>query len=387
MIGIYHSRDLDGLCSGAIMKLRYPDIKLIGYDYGEPFPWSQIPQREEIIMADVSLPMVDMAALSVWSGHQFTWIDHHISAIKDFNNYQDIDLQATTAVLNNTISACEGVWKYLFPNEEIPLLVFLLGKYDTWRQKPEFNYYIGQVTWENALAFQMGMRSAKRYNIDWICEFLSSHRTRPIDNIKQEGKAILEYQDQINETQCKQNAFEAEFEGLRAICLNGGGFNSQVFDSVWNPDKYDIMIPFVYNGKQDFWKFSLYTTKDNIDCSVIAKNFGGGGHAKASGFQVKNLENVFKKEINKSLEYETNEQMNIQEIFNKYPDLQTKYLEDPMTRAVILTYLNKDKELSAEALFYELFNETFRQKAELFGAYKNHIDQCKMGYLIKADRG
>ena len=30
MTGIYHSRDLDGWASGAIMKLKYPDIKLIG---------------------------------------------------------------------------------------------------------------------------------------------------------------------------------------------------------------------------------------------------------------------------------------------------------------------------------------------------------------------
>lgn len=30
MIGIYHSRDLDGFTSGAIMKLKYPDIEKYG---------------------------------------------------------------------------------------------------------------------------------------------------------------------------------------------------------------------------------------------------------------------------------------------------------------------------------------------------------------------
>jgi hypothetical protein len=60
MIGICHSRDLDGYTSGAILKLKYPEIKLIGYDYGQPIPWDQIPVGEAVIMADVSLPMSDM---------------------------------------------------------------------------------------------------------------------------------------------------------------------------------------------------------------------------------------------------------------------------------------------------------------------------------------
>ena len=37
MIGVYHNRDLDGFTSGAIIKLKYPDAKMIGYDYGHPF--------------------------------------------------------------------------------------------------------------------------------------------------------------------------------------------------------------------------------------------------------------------------------------------------------------------------------------------------------------
>jgi len=52
------------------------------------------------------------------------------------------------------------------------------------------------------------------------------------------------------------------------------------------------MIPFVFTGKH--WTFSLYTTKDEVDCSVIAKSKGGGGHKKAAGFQLPELPNEFK---------------------------------------------------------------------------------------------
>lgn len=294
MICIYHHSDLDGLTSAAIMKLKYPDIKLIGYDYGEPFP--EIPDGEEVMMADVCFedlkaeckfqPMIDLA-----KGRKFTWIDHHTSAIKEYEKSKEAQ-ESFKAVTDSTISACEGVWKYLFPDEEIPLMVHLLGKYDTFRKEDEFDYYRrSPVTFQDALEFQMGMRSSKRYSIDWICEFLSSHRTRSVDNIFEDGKSILEYQQADSKEQCKR-AFETEFEGLRAICLNTGSLGSTVFDSVYDPNKHDVMIPFRFNGKQ--WIFSLYTDKE-IDLSVIAKEkFGGGGHKKACGFQVNDLKEVFK---------------------------------------------------------------------------------------------
>lgn len=84
VIGIYHSKDLDGICCGAIMKLKYPEITLIGYDYGEDI-WEKIkesdypmfrqyPQPVSVIMADVSLPADKMMELSKWCGGRLTWI-------------------------------------------------------------------------------------------------------------------------------------------------------------------------------------------------------------------------------------------------------------------------------------------------------------------------
>ena len=76
------------------------------------------------------------------------------------------------------------------------------------------------------------------------------------------------------------------FAGLRAICLNTNLMNTQTFQSIWDPKKWDIMIPFNYSGKTNLWTVSLYTTHSHIDCSCIAKERGGGGHKKAAGFIV-----------------------------------------------------------------------------------------------------
>jgi len=281
MIGIYHSKDLDGFTSGTIIKLKYPEAKMIGYNYGEILDIDT--KGEPIIIADVSFPMKNMFELAKLSNWQLTWIDHHISTINDYNSYVESNESFCNAVLENGIAACEGTWKHLFPNIEIPLAVKLLGEYDTWRNSDK-------ERWNNEiLPFQFGMRiycnSLETFPIDVF------ENEKLVKQIINDGLIVLKYQSQSNEFQCKKAAFEFEFNGLRAICLNGGGFNLDVFKSVYDENIHDIMIPFQFNGKN--WSFSLYTTKDDIDCSKIAKLYGGGGHKKASGFQIDDIRKIF----------------------------------------------------------------------------------------------
>ncbi|MES2287443.1 MAG: hypothetical protein V4547_17245 [Bacteroidota bacterium] len=288
MICIYHSKDLDGYCSGAIVKRKYPDAIMIGYDYGQELDMFNIPEGRKIIMIDVSLPMPEMLKLAQHSGYQLTWIDHHISAINDYKAFVGDGESFCTAVLENGIAACEGGWKHLFPNEDMPPCVELLGEYDTWRNKDKYR-------WDNLIMpFQYGMRmfcqSAETFPQDLFNENEIT-KDSEVSRIIHEGELILSYQKTQNERACK-SSFEIEFEGLRAIALNNGGANSQVFESVYDESKHDVMIPFVFTGKH--WTFSLYTTKDEVDCSVIAKSKGGGGHKKAAGFQLKELPDEFK---------------------------------------------------------------------------------------------
>ncbi len=293
---IFHSRDLDGFSSAAIVKLKYPDVKLVGYDYNEPIPWDKITAGEPVIMVDVSFKMEDMAALSVHSDYQFTWIDHHVSAINEFNEKlgnADVafGLQHIVSVLENGIAACEGTWKYLFPDKLMPKAIELLGKYDTWRNQ-------NKTEWEMViLPFQFGMRlkcnSAETFPMQLINEeehLQSIVDGQIIERIIKKGLTILEYQAMVNESACKKSAFECQFEGLRVIALNGGGFNSDVFKSVYDQSKHDVMMPFQFNGKE--WIISMYTTKD-IDLSVIARKYKGGGHARACGFSVPSIGQVF----------------------------------------------------------------------------------------------
>ena len=280
---VVHSRDLDGHSSGAIIKLKYPDCKVIGFDYGQDLPYEEIKSGEPIIMADVSMKMPQMLELAKYSNWQLTFIDHHKSAIEDYKKFVGDGESFCTAVLEDGISACEGTWKYLFPDKQMPRAIKYLGIYDTWR-KNESGF-----DWENeVLPFQFGMRM-----------FCNSPETFPTElftddsltiGIIEKGKTILQYQAQVNEVNCR-NSFEIKFEGLRAICLNGAGFNSDVFKSVYDESKHDMMMPFKFDGKTKQWIISMYGTKD-IDLSLIAKKYKGGGHKSACGFQVDDIKQL-----------------------------------------------------------------------------------------------
>lgn len=291
MICIYHNKDLGGYCSGAIVKKKYPKSKMIGYDYGQSFPWEEMVDTEDVIMIDVSLPMDEMFVLAR-QVKSFTWIDHHVSAIKAYWEFVAAGNGAKNfnVVLENGIAACEGGWKYLFKDEKMPTVVSMLGEYDTWRNQDKDR-------WENIiLPSQYGMRlhcnSVETFPSNLLKDIEWDNTRNPVWDIVEEGRTILKYQKMQNEYACRY-AFEAEFEGLKAICLNSGGANSQLFESVYNESKHDLMIPFFYSGSN--WTFSLYTTKDEIDCSVIAKSKGGGGHKKAARFKQDYLPENFKK--------------------------------------------------------------------------------------------
>ena len=64
-LGIYHSKDMDGYVSGAVLKHKFPDIELLGWDYAdELISLSKLIKYEHVVMIDVTFPidyMVEVA--------------------------------------------------------------------------------------------------------------------------------------------------------------------------------------------------------------------------------------------------------------------------------------------------------------------------------------
>jgi uncharacterized protein len=265
---IHHSADLDGHCSGAIVKFYEKSTKLIGIDYGQKLDLLQFHRDDEVYMVDFSLSYPQMIELS--NRCKLVWIDHHKSSLKiDLKQFNGLAL-----IHDLTKAACELTWNYFscFPPPEA---VYLLGRYDVWDHRNP-----------KVLPFQYGMNSivttpdSKIWNSLFQNDAISSKKVK---EIIEKGKNILDYVIIQNEKLCKSSAFELEFEGYRWVAINMPNGSSTTFDSI--KDEYDNMMSYSFDG--DKWKFSLRSTA--IDVSKIAEKFGGGGHKGAAGFSTKNM--------------------------------------------------------------------------------------------------
>lgn len=273
----YHSSDLDGHCSGAIVKRKHPWCEMIGINYGQPFPWESIEPGEDIIMVDFSLqPFSDMKRLNDLCA--LTWIDHHKTAIDEACETEF--LASREQLLEIGRAACELTWEYMYPDIPLPLAVYLLGRYDVWDHSDL-----------RTLPFQYGLRqnehTSPENTVMWENLFVDE---RHVEFFLNHGRFILDYETKQNQKFCKAYAFETELNELRAICVNRGFTNSKVFDSVYDPKRHHLMITFCrLKLPARKWTVSLYSTRDDVDCGNIAKSFGGGGHKGAAGFQCSEL--------------------------------------------------------------------------------------------------
>ncbi len=291
----YHSADLDGHCSGAIVKHFFPNTEMIGYNYGQPFPMAEISKSDLVYIVDVSLPMDQMFELRERCG-RLNWIDHHISAIKEHN--ARCGENPIRGLRRTDRAACELVWEFLHDVKQMPEAVRLLGIYDSWRFTAEQEREIKE--------FQYGFRTFRDTrpevaDLFWE-KFLDAEDDSFVEDIKRCGKTIFAYQLIQNEKSCRSCAFEtelgisnieqgtpnSELKTLKCIAINSNLMNSDVFKSVWDPAKYDAMLCFYWSNK-GFWRVSIYSTRPEIDCSVYAKSYGGGGHKGAAGFQCSEL--------------------------------------------------------------------------------------------------
>ena len=272
----YHSADLDGKCSGAIVKMCDPFVQMIGVDYGEPFPWGLIKPDERIYMVDFTIePVEEMLRLAEQC--DLIWIDHHKSPIM-----AGIDFGHVKGVRQIGEAACELAWEWFRQQWKVgpmPLVVRLLGRYDVWDLSAR----------PNILEFQYGMRcrqcDPEKNRSFW--RQLFGNDPELVWAIISDGKAILKYVEQREREYAKKSVFEVDFEGCQFIACNRQFSGSKLFDSVYDPMRHDGMMVFGWQGK--YWKVGLYTDKPGFDMSELAKLYGGGGHKAAAGFTCDHL--------------------------------------------------------------------------------------------------
>ncbi len=321
-ICIYHSRDLDGWMSAAIVKKSFleqytdgfvrnfnesipenldelPYIIMLGWDHGDEVP--DLSGYDKIIMIDIAFSAETMFKLHVNTIGRLIWIDHHESAINDLNNFYKEELDRKNlygypiGVRDVKFAACELTWHYYFPYVKMPEIVRLLGRYDCFSHK-------GTDEEQQVLEFQYGAR-AHMNNYEDCYKYLTVLTTEAeFDMLVNDGEAIYCYLcTEARQTYAKAFPIKfnntwlinAKIKGRRTpplhkeykfLCVNQERFNPINFGLNYHDEGYDGFACFWY--KKGKWSWSLYNDDGRVDVSVVAKQFSGGGHKGAAGMVI-----------------------------------------------------------------------------------------------------
>ena len=276
-ICFYHASDWDGKASAALINMYFEgDVTFLGLDHGIEFPFHLINEEVEVYMVDFSIKPEGMKRI-IESSKKFVWIDHHISAFKAMEEAGITDVPGLQRVGE---AGVELTWKYLYPALDIlPSWVTYLGRFDVWdKNHPD---------WETKIKpFQYGFDEVNPHIKD-INFWRNELDLDKINTIITDGAVVMEKRKKELDEKARKFSFEMEFEGLQFVALETFNRSSESLLAVYDPEKHDAMMAYHEDG--DFYRFGMYTTRDDLDLSVVAKKMGGGGHKQAAGFERKTL--------------------------------------------------------------------------------------------------
>jgi len=271
-----HHNDADGRACGAVIRLALgKEIQLYEMDYGDSPPLDMILVADHIIVVDFSLPKEEMIALAAY--HQFTWIDHHKSALDELDGTAD----AWAGVRDTSEAACVLTWRYFFPDRPVPKAITLIGDRDIWRWAER-----------DTGAFNEGLHQHyTRPENDDLWGPLLDDDPEILAEMVASGGTIRDARLREIRRASSRYGFEVLFEGSRTLVINqkGSGDLGAQIRSMGYQMGY-CYVDKVSDG-QLMTFVSLYS--DQVDVSQIAQKFGGGGHAGAAGFHFSRGDSVF----------------------------------------------------------------------------------------------
>jgi len=292
--------DSDGFAAaGVVYKhllsegVKDSEIEWHPINYGMPIPEEINYEEDTVYMVDFSLqPAPVMVEFAEKLGDRFTWIDHHSTsvsmeeefpALKQVPGIRQVEWEEDTP-----IAGCELAWKYFYGNRGMPIILQLIGDWDTWRW-PGLSEPLQEKI--KALQFHLNISGTNPKYEDGRAFWLKALDAIDIDPAAlRDGALLRKYQEQKSHGIMKSSSFEANFAGLRAIMVNQRG-GSEMFKGFYDPEKHDVMVTFTHvQGK--YVSVGLYGEGSKIHLGELAKKLGhagdfpsGGGHAGAAGYQ------------------------------------------------------------------------------------------------------
>ncbi len=299
---IIHHVDPDGHAAAAVVYLALvkqevdpANIHFLRINYGMKLHDQDVNYDEDrVYVVDFCLqPYEQMAEMCRQVGERMVWIDHHQTSI---DCEKDFGLEETAGKRSTSLSGCELTWKYFFPGVKVPDLLDLIGTWDTFRRDDE-------MKWEHEVlplqTYLFSLDTRPHVNINFWFNLLRTALEDPkgmrtggqLGNLIGQGTVMRRYQIRKEDSMLGATSYMGKFAGHSAVIANLSHANSLMFERLYEVSEVDLLVAYTHT-KGKFWRVTIFTNQENVDCGALAKRLGyegpnksGGGHQKAAGFQ------------------------------------------------------------------------------------------------------
>jgi hypothetical protein len=268
---IYHSPCPDGFASAYAAWTKLGDsATFVGCSHGISFDHiHSMVAGKNVAVLDFSFKK-DLSDAFIKAAASFVILDHHASAEQEL-----LHLPSSNKVFEMKQSGCTLAWNFFHPGVDVPLLLRYVEDKDIWR-------------WS--------LRSSKEVNAALSAHTYTFQEFHDIvlggaDAIKRlvdAGTAMLRQQSCIVQSLLKK-AVKCTFAfapAVLACVVNSSVFASEIGNAMCVECGAALGVVWHYDHEEGKTRVSLRSNSDAVDVSVIARSMGGGGHRRASGFEL-----------------------------------------------------------------------------------------------------
>ena len=259
---LYHADCPDGFTAAyATWKHFGAKATYLPVQHNQPIP--ELKPNASVYLVDFCYPK-DILLKIVENAENVQVLDHHVSAQKDL---ADINLTAypTLKILFDMHkSGAVLAWEHFHVGKPLPDFFSYVQDKDLWQFKLPLSKEFSAALRCHEMRFDVWDKLIPK--TQELCT---------------EGIILMRYQTQLVNKLCN-NMFLTEVGGYQVPTVNSGVLQSEIGNllCMQNPESKFSIVYFQAEGKS---MYSLRSIGD-FDVSLIAKQFGGGGHKNAAGF-------------------------------------------------------------------------------------------------------
>lgn len=288
---LYHANCPDGYASAFACWQRFGDeAQYVPVSYGQPCP--EIPSDHTVYIVDFSyhpdiLQELLAARLHLGTAREpyVIILDHHVSAERDLAALARQELRGLMICFDLQESGASLTWKYLKTggwqprnDPEVQGLEYSMPTFfkyvrdrDLWQWRLPESKAVSMAYW----AIEKDMLSIAQFAQD-LDDAEGMHR------IITEGSAMQRYADVLVKEQAVRAVY-GTIGGYPVPIVNATTLFSEVGDYLCTHDPQPLFCAYYFDRKDHRRQWGL-RGRGEVDLSLVAKGYGGGGHRDAAGF-------------------------------------------------------------------------------------------------------